>query len=226
MRAKNSPMFIRTLLDWSAPPPANPTADGETGKEKVGNTLLVKIRDICMENEALSATLKQKEYANKIKLMRKNGHLLVTLLLANMTTNELCPSSRTPSSAAVSRLSSSVPRSSSCLALPCLFPQVSHIYQGLSITSTFVCVELSYASSESEPKPQKFKIPGGAVVRCRRSAPHVAASSSTWRQRRSGYLRTEYFDDADADADVDTDLLEVVKVNSSNGDEYLREGCN
>ena len=35
---------------------------------------------------------KQKEYANRIKPIRKNGHLLlVTLLLANMITNETLP---------------------------------------------------------------------------------------------------------------------------------------
>ena len=34
----------------------------------------------------------QKKYANKIKPIRKNGHmLLVTLLLANMITNETLP---------------------------------------------------------------------------------------------------------------------------------------
>ena len=35
---------------------------------------------------------KQREYANKIKPIRKNGHLLlVTLLLANMIVNETLP---------------------------------------------------------------------------------------------------------------------------------------
>ncbi|KAH9840774.1 uncharacterized protein C8Q71DRAFT_701988 [Rhodofomes roseus] len=37
--------------------------------------------------------------------------------------------------------------------------------------------ELSYAGGESKPKPQKSKVPGGAVVRRRRSAPQLAASS-------------------------------------------------
>ena len=38
------------------------------------------------------ANSKQREYAEKIKPIRKNGHLLlVTLLLANMITNETLP---------------------------------------------------------------------------------------------------------------------------------------
>ncbi|KAJ7631622.1 hypothetical protein DFH06DRAFT_1223649 [Mycena polygramma] len=41
---------------------------------------------------SMSGTPKQREYANKIKPIRKNGHLLlVTLLLANMITNETLP---------------------------------------------------------------------------------------------------------------------------------------
>ncbi|KAJ7508438.1 hypothetical protein B0H11DRAFT_2152963 [Mycena galericulata] len=41
---------------------------------------------------SISGTPKQREYANKIKPIRKNGHLLlVTLLLANMITNETLP---------------------------------------------------------------------------------------------------------------------------------------
>ncbi|KAF9495347.1 DUF21-domain-containing protein [Pleurotus eryngii] len=41
---------------------------------------------------SMSGTPKQREYANKIKPVRKNGHLLlVTLLLANMITNETLP---------------------------------------------------------------------------------------------------------------------------------------
>ncbi|KAH9929143.1 uncharacterized protein B0H18DRAFT_997734 [Fomitopsis serialis] len=41
---------------------------------------------------SISGTAKQKEYANRIKPIRKNGHLLlVTLLLANMITNETLP---------------------------------------------------------------------------------------------------------------------------------------
>ncbi|KAF9444552.1 DUF21-domain-containing protein [Macrolepiota fuliginosa MF-IS2] len=41
---------------------------------------------------SISGTLKQREYANKIKPIRKNGHLLlVTLLLANMIVNETLP---------------------------------------------------------------------------------------------------------------------------------------
>ncbi|KZT63556.1 DUF21-domain-containing protein [Daedalea quercina L-15889] len=41
---------------------------------------------------SISGTATQKEYANKIKPIRKNGHLLlVTLLLANMITNETLP---------------------------------------------------------------------------------------------------------------------------------------
>lgn len=40
----------------------------------------------------LSSSRKQREYANKIKPIRKNGHLLlVTLLLANMIVNETLP---------------------------------------------------------------------------------------------------------------------------------------
>ncbi|KAJ7157306.1 hypothetical protein C8R46DRAFT_1114083 [Mycena filopes] len=41
---------------------------------------------------SISGTPKQREYANKIKPIRKNGHLLlVTLLLANMISNETLP---------------------------------------------------------------------------------------------------------------------------------------
>ncbi|KAJ7194727.1 hypothetical protein GGX14DRAFT_475836 [Mycena pura] len=41
---------------------------------------------------SISGTPKQREYANKIKPIRQNGHLLlVTLLLANMITNETLP---------------------------------------------------------------------------------------------------------------------------------------
>ncbi|KZT01891.1 DUF21-domain-containing protein [Laetiporus sulphureus 93-53] len=41
---------------------------------------------------SISGTPKQKEYANRIKPIRKNGHfLLVTLLLANMVVNETLP---------------------------------------------------------------------------------------------------------------------------------------
>lgn len=41
---------------------------------------------------SLSPRSKQKLYANKIKPIRKNGHLLlVTLLLANMIVNETLP---------------------------------------------------------------------------------------------------------------------------------------
>ncbi|KAF5376373.1 hypothetical protein D9757_008633 [Collybiopsis confluens] len=41
---------------------------------------------------AISGTSKQREYANKIKPIRENGHLLlVTLLLANMIVNESLP---------------------------------------------------------------------------------------------------------------------------------------
>ncbi|KAG6833290.1 hypothetical protein H0H87_008922 [Tephrocybe sp. NHM501043] len=41
---------------------------------------------------SISGTLKQREYANKIMPIRKNGHLLlVTLLLANMIVNETLP---------------------------------------------------------------------------------------------------------------------------------------
>lgn len=41
---------------------------------------------------SISGTPKQREYANKIKPIRKNGHLLlVTLLLANMIVNETLP---------------------------------------------------------------------------------------------------------------------------------------
>ncbi|KAJ7641320.1 hypothetical protein FB45DRAFT_899933 [Roridomyces roridus] len=41
---------------------------------------------------SISGTPQQREYANKIKPIRKNGHLLlVTLLLANMITNETLP---------------------------------------------------------------------------------------------------------------------------------------
>jgi metal transporter CNNM len=40
----------------------------------------------------LNFTRKQRAYANKIKPIRKNGHLLlVTLLLANMIVNESLP---------------------------------------------------------------------------------------------------------------------------------------
>lgn len=41
---------------------------------------------------SLACRSEQREYANKIKPIRKNGHLLlVTLLLANMITNETLP---------------------------------------------------------------------------------------------------------------------------------------
>ena len=43
-------------------------------------------------NASVSPRRKQKLYANKIKPIRKNGHLLlVTLLLANMIVNESLP---------------------------------------------------------------------------------------------------------------------------------------
>ncbi|KAG6809605.1 hypothetical protein H0H92_015584, partial [Tricholoma furcatifolium] len=46
---------------------------------------------------SISGTPQQREYANKIKPIRKNGHLLlVTLLLANMIVNETLPVISTP----------------------------------------------------------------------------------------------------------------------------------
>jgi metal transporter CNNM len=36
-------------------------------------------------------TSQQREYARKIQSIRKNGHLLVTLLVANMIVNEALP---------------------------------------------------------------------------------------------------------------------------------------